>query len=94
MMSICPQPFNMEEQPAASSGKAIQMMQSKLVLPKTVVCVPKKDVQFWNNPDPTHNFLSTSSTKSMVNVETRFISTCMWAQHTKSPQVLAGAMFA
>jgi len=36
--------------------------------------VPKKDLKFLNNPDPTHNFLSTPTTKSTVPVDTDHVS--------------------
>jgi len=74
------------------------------------VGVPKRALQFSNNPDPTNNFLSTPTTKSAVSVDTDHVSTGMQsrpppalmsqsmtkepAQHTKSPQILLGAMFA
>ena len=41
-----PQPSNGEEQPAASSGKAIQSVWSKLSLAKTAPCTLKKELQF------------------------------------------------
>jgi len=74
------QPTNVEEQPAASSGKAIQSVQSKLSLPKTAPCVPKKDLKFTNNRDPTRNFSSTPTTKSAVpavHVDIDHVSTGM-----------------
>jgi len=43
-------------------------------------CVPKRELQFLNNPDPTHNFLSTLTTKSAVPVDTDNISTCVWSR--------------
>jgi len=110
MTPIRPQPTKVEEQPAASSGKAIQSVLSKLSLPKTVPCVLKKDLTFSNNPDPTHNFLSTPTTKSTVPVDTDRVSTGVQSrppptlmsqsmtkepvQHTKLPHVLPGATFA
>jgi len=67
MAQIQPQSTNVEEQPASSSDKANQSaVWSKHLLPKTVPCVLKKELQFSNNPDPTHNFLSTPTIKSMV----------------------------
>jgi len=66
--------------------------------------------QHQNNPDPTHNFLSTPTTKSTVPADTDHIPIGMQsrpppalmsqsmtkepAQHTKSPQILVDAMFA
>jgi len=62
-----------------------------------------------NNPDPTHNFLSTPTMKSAVHADTGDVCTGMQsrrppaltsqsmtkelAQHTQLPQILLGAMF-
>jgi len=62
-----------------------------------------------NNPDPTHNFLSTTMMKSTVHADTGDVCTGMQsrsppaltsqsmtkesAQHTQLPQILLGAMF-
>jgi len=107
---IHPQPTNVEEQPAASSGKAIQSVLSKPSLPKTAPCAPKKELQFSNNQDPTQNSSSTLTTKSTVPADTDHISTGLQsrpsptlmsqsmtkeqAQHAKLSQILPGAMFA
>jgi len=39
-------------------------MWSKPSLPKTSPCVPKTELQFLNNPDPSHNFPSTLTMES------------------------------
>ena len=110
MMQIHPQSNNTEEQSAASSGKATQLVCSKHLLPKIASCVPNRELQFSNNPNTTHNFSSTLTTKSAVPVDTCLISMRVqsrpppalmsqsmmkWsAQHTKPPQILLDAMFA
>jgi len=77
MMPIHPQPTNVKESPASSFGNATQSVQSKLLPPKTAPCMPKRESQFSNNPDPTHNFLSTQlvTTKSTALVDTDCVST-------------------
>jgi len=71
MTQIHPQSTKVEKQPAASSGNTTQSVWSKGSLPKTAPCVLKREFQFLNNPDPTHNFLSTLTMKSTVLVDTR-----------------------
>jgi len=39
-----------------------------LLPPKTVPCVPKRELQFLNNPNPTHNILSTPTTADKEHV--------------------------
>jgi len=72
-----PRQTNLGEQPAASSGKATQTAQSKLLLPKTVHCVLWRELKFLNSPDQTHNFLSAPTTKPVVPVGTCHVSTGM-----------------
>jgi len=43
---IHPQPTNAKEQLAASSGKEIHSVQSKLLPPTTASCLPKRELQF------------------------------------------------
>jgi len=54
MTQINPKSTTMKEQFAASSDKETQHLQSKLLLLKTAPCVLKRELQFLNNPDPTH----------------------------------------
>jgi len=61
MMQILPQPTNMKEQPAASSGKETQSVRSKHLQPKTMPCMLKKELQFLNHQDPTHTFFFNSN---------------------------------
>ena len=62
---------------SASSDNATKSVQSKLLPPKTAPCVPKRELQFFNNPDPTHNFLSTPTTKWTAPADTDHDSTRM-----------------
>jgi len=110
MTQTHPQSTNVKEWLASSSGKATQSVKSKLLLPKTEPCVPRRELQFLNNQDPTHNFLWTLTTKSRVSADTCHIFTDMQsrpspalmsqsmrnepAQHKKLPQILLGEMFA
>jgi len=110
MVQIHPQSTNTEELPAESSSKATQSVRPQLLLPKTAPCLPKRELQFSNNPDSTHNVSSTQITKSMAPADTDHVSIGVWsrppptlmsqsmtkepAQHTKSPQLLLRAMFA
>jgi len=55
---------------------------------KNIHCVPKCELQFLNNPDPTHNFLSTPTTKSVMPVNTDPIS--MGVQSRPPPPALMG----
>jgi len=56
-------------------GQGDPISAAKTSLPKTAPCVSKRDLQFQNNPDPTHNFLSTPTTKSAVPADTDHVST-------------------
>jgi len=107
---IISQSTNVEEQIASSSDKAAPSVQSKHLPAKTVPCVPKKELQFSNTPNPTHIFLSTLTTKSTVRVDTDPVSISLQSrpspslmsqsmtkelvQHTKLPQILLDAMSA
>jgi len=77
MTQILPQSTNVEEQLASSSDKATTSVQLKHLLPKTMPCELKRKSQFLKNPDPTHNVLSTLTTKSVVPVDADPISTGM-----------------
>jgi len=107
---IHPQPTNVKEQLAASSGKETQSVQSKLLPPKTAPCDPRRELQFSNNPDPTNSFLSPPTTKCACGHRPRFRRPRLQSrpppaltsqsmtkeptQHTKFDQILLRAMFA
>jgi len=71
MMQIHPQLTNVEEWLTSSFGKARQPNQckSKHLLPKTMPFVLKKELQFLNNPDPSHAFSSTALAGTCRNVQ-------------------------
>jgi len=81
--SFHPQSTNVEEWPAASSDKATPSACSKLLLPNAAPFVPKSELQLSNNLDPTHNFLSTPTTKSAVPADTDHAK---WACEADHPQ--------
>jgi len=112
---MCQTPFysipwhqSISSQSAASSGNATQSAWSKLSLQKTVPCLKKRELQFLNNQDPTHNFSSTLTTKSVVPADTDCVSTGIQsrsspalmsqsmtkesAENTKLPPILVGAI--
>jgi len=65
-------------------------------LQKTVPGVLKRELQFLNNPNPTHSFLSTLTMKSAPCAHALMSQSMMQepVQPTKSPQILLGTMFA
>jgi len=107
MMQICPQLTNVKEQVAASTGKETQSAWSRLLPPKTVRCVLKRELQLSNNSDSTNNSLSTLTTNSTLPLDTDHISTGVQsrppsalmsqsmtkepAQDSKLPQILLGS---
>jgi len=67
-----------------------QRMFSKRLLLKTVPCVSKRELQFSNNPDLTHNFSSTPTTKATVPVDTDHVFHSMWSR--RPPALMSQSM--
>jgi len=78
-----PSPFNQCEGTTCSTiwqGNPVVVV--KPLPPKTAPCVLKRELQFLNNPDQTHNFLSTLTMKSAVHADTDHDSTCVCSRPT------------
>jgi len=79
---VDPQSTNVEEQPAALCDNATQSVQSKVSPPKTAPCVPKRELQFLDSPDPT--------TKHVVPADTDHVS--MGMQSRPPPSLMSQSM--